>query len=97
MTLTGKLNHLVRTVGPAFFPADVLEPTPASGDNQNRDVTPERFLKLEKELVRGKAELVRYCHHDMYISVHELTMSCSQNACNSYPQLSHRSTGCTQN
>jgi protein regulator of cytokinesis 1 len=24
----------------------------------NRDVTPERFMKLEKELVRGKAEVV---------------------------------------
>jgi protein regulator of cytokinesis 1 len=35
----------------------------ASGENQrdteaNRDVTPERFMKLEKELVRGKAEVV---------------------------------------
>lgn len=62
MTLTGKLNNLARTVGPAFFLPDILEPCPTSEDNQNPDVTPERFLRLEKELVRGKAEVVRYLH-----------------------------------
>lgn len=40
----------------------MLEPTAAPGESDdtpgaNRDVTPERFLKLEKELVRGKAEV----------------------------------------
>ncbi|KAF8192990.1 microtubule associated protein-domain-containing protein [Pholiota molesta] len=39
---------------------DVIDPVPAPGHaspGANRDVTPERFMKLEKELVRGKAEV----------------------------------------
>jgi protein regulator of cytokinesis 1 len=62
-TLTNRLSGLLRTLGLDYFARDILEPTPASGEAQNdpkanRDVTPERFLKLEKELVRGKAEVV---------------------------------------
>ena len=58
-----RLNTLSRTLGREYFAQDILEPTPASGDNLhdpnvNWDVTPERFSKLEKELVRGKAEVV---------------------------------------
>jgi hypothetical protein len=50
-------------MGREYFAQDILEPTPASGENPqgpnvNWDVTPERFSKLEKELVRGKAEVV---------------------------------------
>lgn len=38
----------------------VLDDSDSAGsDTANRDVTPERFSKLEKELVRGKAEVVR--------------------------------------
>ena len=62
-TLTNRLSGLLRTLGSDYFKRDILEPTPASGEAQNdpkahRDVTPERFLRLEKELVRGKAEMV---------------------------------------
>lgn len=62
-TLTNRLSGLLRTLGSDYFKRDILEPTPASGEAQNdpkahRDVTPERFLRLEKELVRGKAEVV---------------------------------------
>ena len=54
---------LARTLGPGYFAQDIIEPSLAVGENSydanaNRDVTPERFLKLEKELVRGKAEVV---------------------------------------
>ncbi|KAG6837397.1 hypothetical protein H0H93_010015 [Arthromyces matolae] len=60
-TLTNRLKVISNTLGSSFFAYDVLEPAIASGDNPNDpnanlDVTPERFLKLEKELVRGKAE-----------------------------------------
>jgi protein regulator of cytokinesis 1 len=52
---------LARTLGSDYFPQDVIDPVPAPGHaspGANRDVTPERFMKLEKELVRGKAEVV---------------------------------------
>jgi Ase1/PRC1/MAP65 family protein len=32
-------------------------------DGKHRDVSPERFSKLEKELVRGKAEMVSLALH----------------------------------
>lgn len=62
-TLTSRLGALARTLGSGYFAQDIVEPSPAVGEdscdaNANRDVTPERFLKLEKELVRGKAEVV---------------------------------------
>ncbi|KAF8816428.1 hypothetical protein BYT27DRAFT_7154690 [Phlegmacium glaucopus] len=61
-TLTNRLNALARTLGSEYFSQDIVEPLPAVGEDSydahaNRDVTPERFLKLEKELVRGKAEV----------------------------------------
>ncbi|KAF8066744.1 microtubule associated protein [Lyophyllum atratum] len=61
-TLTNRLKALARTLGVEYYAQDILEPTTAIGDdphdpNVNLDVTPERFLKLEKELVRGKAEV----------------------------------------
>jgi hypothetical protein len=63
MTLTNKLSGLSRTLGSEFYQTDIVEPAPAPGENPNdpganRDVTPERFSKLEKELVRGKGEVV---------------------------------------
>ncbi|KAG6890033.1 hypothetical protein C0995_012490 [Termitomyces sp. Mi166 len=67
-TLTNRLKALSRTLGSDFFTLDVLEPIIAPGDksndpNANMDVTPERFLKLEKELVRGKAEISKRLQH----------------------------------
>ncbi|KAF8154613.1 microtubule associated protein-domain-containing protein [Crassisporium funariophilum] len=63
-TLTNRLNALARTLGPEYYATDITASTPASGEdshdpNCNRDVTPERFMKLEKELVRGKAEVTK--------------------------------------
>jgi len=62
-TLTNRLKALSRTLGPEFYAQDIIEPTPATAESAhdstaNRDVTPERFSKLEKELVRGKGEVV---------------------------------------
>lgn len=63
LTLTGRLNALSNTLGPEFYSRDIVESSPAIGQNEDdpnshRDVTPERFSKLEKELVRGKGEVV---------------------------------------
>lgn len=63
--MTNRLATLSRTLGPDFFPPQVLEPTIADGEDEiepdaHRDVTPERFSKLEKELVRGKGEVVSF-------------------------------------
>ncbi|KAJ7596024.1 microtubule associated protein [Mycena floridula] len=63
-TLSNRLNVLSRTLGSDFYARDIVEPTPASDGPQDssahhRDVTPERFSKLEKELVRGKAEVTK--------------------------------------
>ena len=54
---------MARTLGSDFFQPDIIPAEVASGENPNdpsanRDVTPERFSKLEKELVRGKGEIV---------------------------------------
>jgi hypothetical protein len=64
-TLTNRLKTLARTLGAEYFAQDILEPAIAIGDNPhdpnaNFDVTPERFSKLEKELVRGKAEVASF-------------------------------------
>ncbi|TFY62235.1 hypothetical protein EVJ58_g3992 [Rhodofomes roseus] len=61
LTLTGRLSVLANTLGAEFYPQDIIEPTPALGEDaydsaSHRDVTPERFSRLEKELVRGKDE-----------------------------------------
>ncbi|KAF9465929.1 microtubule associated protein-domain-containing protein [Collybia nuda] len=66
-TLTNRLNTLARTLGVDYYTQDILEPTPAPGEDPhelsiNSDVTPERFSKLEKELVRGKAEVSKRLH-----------------------------------
>ncbi|KAG6890335.1 hypothetical protein C0992_002318 [Termitomyces sp. T32_za158] len=67
-TLTNRLKSLSRTLGSDFFASDILEAVIAAGDksddpNVNMDVTPERFLKLEKELVKGKAEVSKRLQH----------------------------------
>ncbi|KAL6303787.1 microtubule associated protein-domain-containing protein, partial [Sparassis latifolia] len=64
LTITGRLEALSHTLGPNFYAEDIIEPPPASGENEedpsaHRDVTPERFSKLEKELVRGKGEVTK--------------------------------------
>ncbi|KAJ6611195.1 microtubule associated protein-domain-containing protein [Mycena sp. CBHHK59/15] len=50
-TLTNRLHALSRTLEPDFYSQDIID------DGEYRDVTPERFSKLEKELVRGKGEV----------------------------------------
>ena len=63
LALTSRLTSLSRTLGTGYFPSDVLEPVPALGEakedsSSQKDVTPERLAKFEKELVRGKGEVV---------------------------------------
>ncbi|KAI9566101.1 microtubule associated protein-domain-containing protein [Boletus coccyginus] len=63
-TLTNRLNALAQSLGPSYFSADILRPTVSeeedpSNRNALRDVMPERFSKLEKELVRGKGEMTK--------------------------------------
>jgi len=70
LTLTNRIIALSRTLGESFFANDILDPKPAGGidtpvSETHRDVTTERFSKLEKELVRGKGEVVcqlLFCH-----------------------------------
>ncbi|EKM53255.1 uncharacterized protein PHACADRAFT_124758 [Phanerochaete carnosa HHB-10118-sp] len=67
-TFTSRIDTLSRTLGPEYFPSDILEPIRATGESEGdpdarRDVTPERFSKLEKELVRGKGEVGKRMHH----------------------------------
>lgn len=61
-TLTARLSTISQTLGPQFYSTDILNLTPAPGASEGsdtwRDVTPDRFNRLEKELVRGKAEVV---------------------------------------
>ncbi|TCD69305.1 hypothetical protein EIP91_008060 [Steccherinum ochraceum] len=64
LTLTNRLKTLSHTLGPEFYSAELLEPSVAAGESEydessHRDVTPERFSKLEKELVRGKGEVTK--------------------------------------
>ncbi|KAJ7750397.1 microtubule associated protein [Mycena maculata] len=56
-TLTNRLGALSRTLGPDFYPQDIID------DGEYRDVSPERFSKLEKELVRGKGEVSKRLAH----------------------------------
>ncbi|KAJ7472345.1 microtubule associated protein [Mycena galericulata] len=56
-TLSNRLGALSRTLGPEFYPQDIVD------DGEYRDVSPERFSRLEKELVRGKAEVSKRLTH----------------------------------
>ena len=63
-----------RIVGDGFFPDDVLDRS--IGCNSGipyQDVCPERFSRLEKELVRGKGELVGLAQFLAWCYIH----SCS--------------------
>lgn len=55
-TLSNRLHALARTVGHDFFIHGVLDDD--LDTSVHRDVTPERFSRMEKELARGKAEVV---------------------------------------
>ncbi|KAH9849363.1 microtubule associated protein-domain-containing protein [Lenzites betulinus] len=62
LNLTGRIVSLSNTLGSNFYTPDLVEPTHAPGEDEydpsaHRDVTPERFSRLEKELVRGKGEV----------------------------------------
>jgi protein regulator of cytokinesis 1 len=70
--LTNRLNALARTLGSHFFHQDILTPAVAASEELDsptalKDVMPERFSKLEKELVRGKGEVVS--HFPWFISI----------------------------
>ncbi|KAF9044417.1 microtubule associated protein-domain-containing protein [Panaeolus papilionaceus] len=61
-TLTNRLTALTRTLGQDYFSRDIFHKATAvdedySDPNAIKDVSPEQFLKLERELVRGKAEV----------------------------------------
>jgi protein regulator of cytokinesis 1 len=61
IALTTRLVSMSRVVGDNFFPEDVLDPSAGRSPGAlYQDVNPERFSKLEKELVRGKGEIVGY-------------------------------------
>lgn len=60
IALTSRLVAMSRIVGDGFFPEDVLDSsTSCSSGISYQDVCPERFSRLEKELVRGKGEMSR--------------------------------------
>jgi len=60
IVLTTRLVSMSRIVGEGFFPEDVLGRSVSSNSGvPYQDVSPERFSRLEKELVRGKGEIVR--------------------------------------
>ncbi|KAF9042768.1 hypothetical protein BDZ89DRAFT_1009085 [Hymenopellis radicata] len=54
-TLSNRLHAMIRVLGNDFFTPDLLDDD--LDTSVLRDVTPERFLRMEKELVRGKAEV----------------------------------------
>ncbi|KAF9015968.1 hypothetical protein BDZ89DRAFT_1046089 [Hymenopellis radicata] len=54
-TLSNRLHALIRVLGNDFFTPDILDDD--LDTSVLRDVTPERFLRMEKELVRGKAQV----------------------------------------
>ncbi|KAI0041479.1 hypothetical protein FA95DRAFT_1548712 [Auriscalpium vulgare] len=58
-TLTNRLIAMSRTLGDDFYSEDILVPQPLADTGSHRDVTPERFSRLEKELVRGKGEVTK--------------------------------------
>ncbi|KAL5504914.1 ASE1 [Sanghuangporus vaninii] len=63
--LTNRVLSLSNILGPEFFSLDLTEPPPAYGESVSdakqplREVTPDRFSKMEKELARGKGEINR--------------------------------------
>ncbi|KAJ3837684.1 microtubule associated protein [Lentinula raphanica] len=66
--LTHRLNAVARSLNSDFYSQDILEPTApveegTMDSTMHRDVTPERFSKLEKELARGKAEVTKRLNH----------------------------------
>ncbi|KAF8201205.1 microtubule associated protein-domain-containing protein [Mycena galopus ATCC 62051] len=65
-TLRNRLSALLRTLGGEFYSQDIMD-----DDGEYRDVTPERFSKLEKELVRGKGEVAKRLAHlsDTFIQI----------------------------
>jgi Ase1/PRC1/MAP65 family protein len=69
IALTTRLASIARIVGDSFFSEDRSTARSSSGPYQ--DVSPERFSKLEKELVRGKGEIVCLTESLTCCSVHK--------------------------
>jgi protein regulator of cytokinesis 1 len=85
-TLTNRITTLSRTLGPDFYAYDIVESVLVTSDRPAfRDVTPERFLRLEKELVRGKGEVVRPPHVFIQCSHHTRFQTGKE----AYPALHH--------
>ncbi|CDO70098.1 hypothetical protein BN946_scf184806.g25 [Trametes cinnabarina] len=64
LNLINRISSLSNTLGSDFYTMDILEPVVAPGEDEydahaHKDVTPERFSRLEKELVRGKGEVAK--------------------------------------
>ncbi|OSD08019.1 hypothetical protein PYCCODRAFT_1381285 [Trametes coccinea BRFM310] len=64
LNLTSRIQSLSNTLGSDFYSLEIIEPVAAAGEdeydaNAHKDVTPERFSRLEKELVRGKGEVAK--------------------------------------
>ncbi|KAG0695421.1 hypothetical protein DFH29DRAFT_880070 [Suillus ampliporus] len=71
-TLINRLNALAWTLGSHFFQPDILTPALVAAEELDdptalRDVMPERFSKLEKELVRGKGEVIDWLYSELGI------------------------------
>ena len=58
LTLTSRIATLARTLPEGFYPDSLLNSLMDGHTSAHRDVSPERFAQLEKELVRGKGEIV---------------------------------------
>ena len=58
-----RLATLTNTLGPGFYPDDLLQPVDVVPEGTYPDVTPERSSKIEKELLRGKQEIQRRLGH----------------------------------
>ena len=63
MNANNRIISLARVLGSEYFSIEVMEPPPTYGESMMetqtlRDVTPERFSKLDKEVAKGKSEIV---------------------------------------
>lgn len=93
--LANRVTLLSRTLGSDFFPRDITEPQPAQGENGVdimllKDVTPERFSRLEKELVRGKSEIVSIQSLTRLLNDYSVFPRARVAACNAFLQRCYK-------